>query len=137
MLLCSNTVLLNLYKSIHKFICFQIVDYTVPHLSEWSFWKVVCSSNLRARNNYLKLIHPFQKTNETKSTFIGPSMWNKTPEVLWKSNNTNTFKCNWKRYYLTQLIQTEIKLWYHYRNYHFANYLLLISLLLIIIGTTY
>ena len=36
-------------------------------------------------------------------SFIGPSIWNKTPEVLKKDNSINTFKHNLKKYYLTQL----------------------------------
>ena len=36
-------------------------------------------------------------------SFIGPSIWNKTPEALKKTNIINTFKHNLKKYYLIQL----------------------------------
>ena len=54
--------------------------------------------NLRTRNRYLKLICPFRKTNMGQNvlSFIGPSIWNKTPEVLKKANSINTFKHNFK-----------------------------------------
>ena len=64
--------------------------------------------------------------------FIGPSIWNKTPKVL-NNNNINTFKHNFKKYYLTQLKQAENKLWsyYHnYYNYHFAIYLFVIIIII-------
>ena len=62
-------------------------------------------NNLRTRNRYLKLICPFRKTNmgQNALSFIGPSIWNKTPEVLKKTNSINTFKHNLKKDYLTQL----------------------------------
>ena len=62
-------------------------------------------NNLRTRNRYLKLICPFRKTNmgQNALSFIGPSIWNKTPEVLKKTNSINTFKHNLKKDYRTQL----------------------------------
>ena len=39
-----------------------------------------------------------------------PSRWNKTPEVLKKTNSINTFKHNLKKYYLTQHKHAENKL---------------------------
>ena len=44
-------------------------------------------NNLRTRNRYLKLICLFQKTNmgQNALSFIGPSIWNKTPKVLKKT----------------------------------------------------
>ena len=64
-----------------------------------------CPNNLRTRNSYLKLICPFRKTNtgQNSISFIGISIWNKTPEVLTKTNSINTFKHNLKNYYLIQL----------------------------------
>ena len=61
-------------------------------------------NNLRTRNRYLKLICLFQKTNmgQNALSFIDPSIWNKTPEVLKKTNTINTFKHDFKKYSLTQ-----------------------------------
>ena len=68
-------------------------------------FELASPNNLRTRNRYLKLICTFRKTNmgQNALSFIGPSIWNKTPEVLKKTNNINTFKHNLKKHYLTQL----------------------------------
>ena len=68
-------------------------------------FELACSSNLTTRNSYLKLICPFRKSNMGQNTlsFIGPSIWNKTPEVIKKTNSVNTFKHNLKKYYLSRL----------------------------------
>ena len=68
-------------------------------------FELVSPNNLRIRIRYLKLICTFRKTNmgQNALSFIGPSIWNKTPEVLKKTNSINTFKHNLKKYYLTQL----------------------------------
>ena len=49
-------------------------------------FELACPNNLRTRNSYLKLICPFRKINMEQNalSFIGPSIWNKTPEVLKK-----------------------------------------------------
>ena len=68
-------------------------------------FKLAYPNNLRARYSYLKLIGPFRETNTEQNalSFIGPSLWDTTPEVLKKTSNINIFKYNLKRYYLTQL----------------------------------
>ena len=64
------------------------------YLSE--VFELACANNLRTRNSYLKLIYSFRKTNNGQNalSFIGLSIWNKTLEVLKKSNSINTFKHN-------------------------------------------
>ena len=64
------------------------------YLSE--VFELACANNLRTRNSYLKLIYSFRKTNTGQNalSFIGLSIWNKTLEVLKKSNSINTFKHN-------------------------------------------
>ena len=49
-------------------------------------FELACPNNLRTRNSYLKLICPSRKTNmgQNALSFISPSIWNKTPEVLIK-----------------------------------------------------
>lgn len=49
-------------------------------------------NNLRARNTYLHLTFPFQKINTGQNlhSFIGSSVWNKTPQVFKKVGNMNT-----------------------------------------------
>ena len=82
-------------------------------------FELACPNNSRTRNSYLKLICTFRKgnTGQNAVSFIGPTRCNKTPEVLRKTNNINTFKHNLKRYYLTRLKQHD------YFNYQFGYYL--------------
>ena len=49
-------------------------------------FELACPTNLRTGNSYLKFTCPFRKTNMGKNafSFIGLSIWNKTPEVLKK-----------------------------------------------------
>ena len=63
------------------------------------FFELACPKTLRARNSYLKLICSFRKTNigQNQLSFIGPSIWNETPEILKKTNSINTFKHNLKK----------------------------------------
>ena len=67
-------------------------------------FELACLNNLRTSNSYLKLICPFRKSNMGKNalSFIGLSIWNKTPEVLKKTNSINTFKHDLKEYYLSR-----------------------------------
>ena len=62
-------------------------------------FELVCPNNLRTRNSYLKLISPFRKIDMVQNalSFIGFSIWNKTPEVLENTNIINTFKHNFKK----------------------------------------
>ena len=79
-----------------KSIAFKYFTKQCPsYLNE--VFELACPNNLRTRNSYLKLICPFRKTNmgQKELSFIGPSIWNKTPEVLRKTNSINTFKHNW------------------------------------------
>ena len=57
-------------------------------------FELACPNNLRTRNSYMKLICPFRKTNMGQNTlsFIGPSIWNKTPEVVKKSQQHYYFQ---------------------------------------------
>ena len=68
-------------------------------------FELACPNHLKAKNGYLKLICLFRKTNSEQNalSFIGPSIWNKSPMVLKKTKSINTFKHNLKNYELTQL----------------------------------
>ena len=50
-------------------------------------FELACRNNLRARYSYLKFFCPFRKTNMRQNpiSFIGASIWSKTPEVLKKN----------------------------------------------------
>ena len=68
-------------------------------------FELACPNNLRTRNNYLKLICPFWKTNMGHNihSFFIPSIWNSTIEVLRKTNSINTFKHNVRKYHPAKL----------------------------------
>ena len=83
---------------------FKFVNDMGPnYLNEVSQW--VGESNRTLRNNYLKLKHPFCKTNagQNSLSLLGPSKWNRLPESTKKCNNISTFKHNLKKLYLAQL----------------------------------
>ena len=71
-------------QSIHKFNCFlkYFTKQCPNYLNE--VFKLACPNKSRTKNAYLKLICPFHKTNSRQNaiSFIGPSIWNKTPEVF-------------------------------------------------------
>ena len=81
-------------QSINSIVSKYFIKQCPSYLNE--VFKLACLNNLRTRNSYLKLICPFWKINmgQNALSFIGPSMWNKTPEVLKKTNCINTFKHN-------------------------------------------
>ena len=90
-------------QSINSIVFKYFTKQCPSYLNE--VFELASPNNLRTRNRYLKLICPFRKTNmgQNALSFIGRSVWNKTPEVLKKTNSINTFKHNLKKYYLTQL----------------------------------
>ena len=57
------------------------------------------AENLRinTRNSYLKLNHPFRKTNTRKNSLssIKPATWNRIPKIFKKTKNLNTFNIRW------------------------------------------
>ena len=60
---------------------------------------------INARNNFLKLNHPFRKTSTGQKglSYSGPAIWNRIPEIIKKTRNLNTFKHKIKHYYLNDL----------------------------------
>ena len=90
-------------QSINSIVFKYFTKQCPSYLNE--VFELACPNNLRTRNSCLKLICPFRKTNmgQNALSFIGPAIWNKTPEVLKKTNRINTFKHDLKKFYLTQL----------------------------------
>ena len=56
------------------------------------------------RNSHPKLKQPFRKTNlgQGDLSFIGPSTWNKLPNIVKDAKNVNTFKHRIKTFYLEE-----------------------------------
>ena len=63
---------------------------------------VATESNFQLRNSFQKFKYPFQKINNGQYALscIDPTFCNKTPDILKRSNNLNTFKHNFKKYIL-------------------------------------
>ena len=66
---------------------------------------VATESNFQLRSSFQKLKCAFQKTNNGQYalSYIGPTFWNQTLHTLERNNNLNTFKHNFKKYYLKEL----------------------------------
>ena len=62
-------------------------------------------NNIQTRGSFLKLKCPFHKTNASQMalSYIGPTIWSKTPDTLKRTKNLNTFKHNLKEHYLKEL----------------------------------
>ena len=62
-------------------------------------------NNIQTRRCFLKLKCPFRKTNAGRMalSYIGPTIWSKTPDTLKRTKNLNTFKHNLKEHYLKKL----------------------------------
>ena len=63
------------------------------------------SDRASTRNSYKKLTQPFRKTMQGQGSisYIGPSVWNKLPENIKRSDSMNSFKHNVKKHYLKEL----------------------------------
>ena len=68
-------------------------------------FQTATENNIQTSGSFLKLKCPFRKTNagQIVLSYIGPTIWNKTPDLLKRTNNLNTFKHNLKEYYLKEL----------------------------------
>ena len=77
-------------QSINSIVFKYFTKQCPSYLNE--VFELACPNNLRTRNSYLKLICPFRRTDmgQNALSFIGPSKWNKTQEVLKKTNRINT-----------------------------------------------
>ena len=90
-------------QSINSIVFKYFTKQCPSYLNE--VFELACPNNLRTRNSYLKLICPFRKTNmgQNPLSFIVPQYGIKPQRFSKKPNNINTFKHNFKKYYLTQL----------------------------------
>ena len=60
---------------------------------------------ISSRNNYVKLKVPFRKTTmgQKSLSYIGPSVWNKLPNLMKRNISLNKFKDDVKKHYLREL----------------------------------
>ena len=61
-------------------------------------FQTALENNIQTRGSFLKLTCPFFKTKagEMALSYIGPTIWSKTPGTLNLTKNPNTFKHNLK-----------------------------------------
>ena len=62
-------------------------------------------NNIQTRGSFLKLKCPFRKANASQMalSYIGQSIWSKTPDTLKQTKNLNTFKHSLREHYLKEL----------------------------------
>ena len=85
-------------------IVFKYVNDQCPNYLNEVF-QTAPESNIQTRGGVLKLKCPFRKINAEKMalSYIGPTIWSKTPKTLKRTKNLNTFKDNLKEHYLKDL----------------------------------
>ena len=85
-------------------IVFKYVNNQCPNYLHEIF-QTAPENNIQTSGSFLKLKCPFHKTNagQIVLSYIGPTIWNKTPDLLKRTNNLNTFKHNLKEHYLKEL----------------------------------
>ena len=66
---------------------------------------VAIENNFELTCSFQKLKCSFRKTNtgQLALSYTGPTFWNKIPDTLKRTRNLNTFKHNWKKYFLDEL----------------------------------
>ena len=101
-----------IYSIVFKYVNNQCSNY----LNE--VFQTASENNIHSRGSFLKLKCPFRKAGQMALSYIGPTIWSKTPDMLKGTNNLNTFKHSLKEHYLKEI-----------KN---SNYLLLFILKIIV-----
>ena len=85
-------------------IVFKYVNNQCPNYLNEVF-QTAPENNIQTRGSFLKLKCLFRKTNagQMALSYTGPTIWSKTPDMLKRTNNLNTFKHNLKEHYLKEL----------------------------------
>ena len=67
-----------------------------------NFSKQARENNIQTYGSFFKLKCPFRKTNagQMALSYIVPTIWRKTPDMLKRTNSLNRFKHNLKEHYL-------------------------------------
>ena len=87
---CRNTITYNFVNNTGPYYMDEVFEFA-PHCS------------IGTRNIFSKLKNPFRKTNmgQKAISYIGPSIWNSSPDSIKRANSLNTLKHNVKEHYLT------------------------------------
>ena len=88
-----------IYSIVFKYVNNQCSNY----LNE--VFQTASENNIHSRGSFLKLKCPFRKTKagQMALSYIGPTIWSKTPDMLKGTNNLNTFKHSLKEHYLKEI----------------------------------
>ena len=94
------------YKCVNS-IVFKYFDNQYSHYLNEVFIEAP-ESSLSLRNSYQKFQQPFHKTSTGQNalSFIDPTFWNKISEEIKRITNLNTFKHNFKKYYLKEIVMS-------------------------------
>ena len=108
-------------------ITFKFVNNTCPYYLKEIF-EFAPHCRIDTRNKFAKLKIPFRKTNmgQKAISFVGPSLWNRLPELIKKTDNLNTFKRNVKNYCLNW-INNELIKWVSHCYYFKDLFILTLS----------
>ena len=86
-----------IYSIVFKYVNNQCSNY----LNE--VFQTASENNIHSRGSFLKLKCPFRKAGQMALSYIGPTIWSKTPDMLKGTNNLNTFKHSLKEHYLKEI----------------------------------
>ena len=83
---------------------FKYVNNQCPNYLNKVF-QTAPENNNQTRGSFLKLKSPFRKANagQMALSYITPTIWSKTPNMLKRTNDLNTFKHNLNEHYLKEL----------------------------------
>ena len=92
------------FNQCNNSIVFKYVNNQCPNYLNKVF-QTVPENNNQTRGSFLKLKSPFRKANagQMALSYITPTIWSKTSDMLKRTNDPNTFKHNLKEHYLKEL----------------------------------
>ena len=87
-------------QCINSIVVKYVDDQCPNYLNE--VFQTAPENNIRTEGSFLKLKCPFRKTNagQMALSYIGSTIWSKTPDTLKRTKNLNTIKYNLKEHYL-------------------------------------
>ena len=87
-------------KCVNSIVFMYFIEQFPPNYLNEVF-DIATESNFQLRSSFQKLKCLFRKTNNNKYylSYIGPTFWNQSPHTVQRSNNLNTFKHNFKKYF--------------------------------------
>ena len=101
----------------HQLYFFKYLNNQYPnYLNE--IFQTAPENNIQTRGSFLKLKYPFRKTNtgQMALSYIGRSIWSKTPDTLKQTKNLNMFKHSLREHYLKELKNSKFSLALYLEN---------------------